>query len=63
MFTIHDCLSDTIISEHEDKLEADRTCEEMGGKNKCFFVFESFTSKAKCAIVKESARVTELSLF
>lgn len=63
MFNIYDCLSDQLVSEHEIKSEADQICESMGGKNKCFFVFESFTRKAKCAIVKESARVTELSLF
>jgi hypothetical protein len=65
MFTIHDCLSDTIISEHEIKPEADQICESMGGKNKCFFVFESFTSKTKCDKIKESVseRGIELSLF
>lgn len=65
MFTIHDCLSDTIISEYKDKLEADSVCESMGGKNKCFFVFETFTSPVKCDKIKESVseRGIELSLF
>ena len=62
MFTIHDCLSDTVISEHESKIEADRICESKGGENNCFYVF---TKESKCAIVKESAGEMgiELSLF
>lgn len=62
MFAIHDCLSDQPVSEHESKDEADSICEEMGGKNKCYYVF---TKESKCAIVKESVseRGFELSLF
>lgn len=62
MFTVHDCLSDCTISDHESKIEADRECERLGGKNKCFFVF---TKESKCDKVKESVgeRDFELSLF
>lgn len=60
MFTVQDCLSDCTIYDHESKIEADRECERLGGKNKCFYVF---TSPVKCDKIKESVRGTELTLF
>lgn len=60
MLTVHDCLSDCTISDYESKLEADRECERLGGKNKCFYVF---TMPVKCDKLKESVSGTELSLF
>ena len=62
MFTVHDCLSDCTVSDHESKLEADNECERLGGEKKCFYVF---TSPVKCDKIKESVgeRGIELSLF
>lgn len=57
MYTIHDCLSDISVSEHESKEDADTICESMGGKNKCFYVF---TKDEKCSTLKESVNQAEL---
>lgn len=60
MTTVYDCLADEPIKDCETMGEAVELQKAKGGENKCFYVF---TSPAKCAIVKESVRGTELSLF
>lgn len=60
MLQVFDCLSDEPIKDCDTMGEAIELQKAKGGKNKCFYVF---TKESKCAIVKESVRVTELSLF